>query len=100
MVSQKRIALRKEDEVMKKQEAESAFSWLRRNSKEIYDSGIQFISASLIDEKHGRLEVVGEGDLQFYLVAIVNQIKAVKLDKDVDTDTLFAMLRDMYDAIT
>ena len=82
---------------MKKQEAESAFSWLRRNSKEIYDSGIQFISANLIDKN---LEVVGEGDLQFYLVAIVNQIKAVKVDKDVDTDTLFAMLRDMYDAIT
>lgn len=85
---------------MKKQEAESAFSWLRRNSKEIHDSGIQFISASLTDEKQGRLEVVGEGDLQFYLVAIVNQIKAVKADKNVDTDTLFAMLRDMYDAIT
>lgn len=85
---------------MKKQEAESAFSWLRRNSKEIHDSGIQFISASLTDEKQGRLEVVGEGDLQFYLVAIVNQIKAVKADKGVDTDTLFAMLRDMYDAIT
>lgn len=82
---------------MKKQEAESAFSWLRRNSKEIYDSGIQFISANLIDKN---LEVVGEGDLQFYLVAIVNQIKAVEVDKDVDTDTLFAMLRDMYDAIT
>ena len=97
MVSEKRIALRKDDEVMKKQEAESAFSWLRRNSKEIYDSGIQFISANLIDKN---LEVVGEGDLQFYLVAIVNQIKAVEVDKDVDTDTLFAMLRDMYDAIT
>lgn len=82
---------------MKKQEAESAFSWLRRNSKEIYDSGIQFISANLIDKN---LEVVGEGDLQFYLVAIVNQIKAVEVDKDVDADTLFAMLRDMYDAIT
>ena len=82
---------------MKKQEAESAFSWLRRNSKEIYDSGIQFIGANLIDKN---LEVVGEGDLQFYLVAIVNQIKAVEVDKDVDTDTLFAMLRDMYDAIT
>jgi hypothetical protein len=100
MVSEKRIALRKDDEVMKKQEAASAFSWLRRNSKEIHDTGIQFISANLIDEKHGRLEVVGEGDLQFYLVAIVNQIKAVEVDKDVDTDTLFAMLRDMYDAIT
>ena len=85
---------------MKKQEAESAFSWLRRNSKEIYDSGIQFISANLIGEKQGCLEVVGEGDLKFYLVAIVNQIKAVEVDKDVDTDTLFAMLRDMYDAIT
>lgn len=85
---------------MKKQEAESAFSWLRRNSKEIHDSGIQFISANLIGEKQGYLEVVGEGDLQFYLVAIVNQIKAAELDKDVDTDTLFAMLRDMYDAIT
>lgn len=85
---------------MKKQEAKSAFSWLRRNSKEIYDSGIQFISANLIDEKQGCLEVVGEGDLKFYLVAIVNQIKAVEVDKDVDTDTLFAMLRDMYDAIT
>lgn len=97
MVSEKRIALRKDDEVMKKQEAESAFSWLRRNSKEIYDSGIQFISANLIDKN---LEVVGEGDLQFYLVAIVNQIKAVEVDKDVDADTLFAMLRDMYDAIT
>ena len=82
---------------MKKQEAESAFSWLRRNSKEIYDSGIQFISANLIDKN---LEVVGEGDLQFYLVAIVNQIKAAEVDKDVDADTLFAMLRDMYDAIT
>lgn len=85
---------------MKKQEAESAFSWLRRNSKEIYDSGIQFISANLIGEKQGCLEVVGEGDLKFYLVAIVNQIKAVEVDKDVDADTLFAMLRDMYDAIT
>lgn len=82
---------------MKKQEAESAFSWLSRNSKEIYDSGIQFIGANLIDKN---LEVVGEGDLQFYLVAIVNQIKAVEVDKDVDADTLFAMLRDMYDAIT
>lgn len=82
---------------MKKQEAESAFSWLRRNSKEIYDSGIQFISANLIDKN---LEVVGEGNLQFYLVAIVNQIKAAEVDKDVDADTLFAMLRDMYDAIT
>ena len=97
MVSEERIALRKDDEVMKKQEAASAFSWLRRNSKEIHDSGIQFISANLIDKN---LEVVGEGDLQFYLVAIVNQIKAVEVDKDVDTDTLFAMLRDMYDAIT
>lgn len=85
---------------MKKQEAESAFYWLKRNSKEIYDAGIQFISANVIDEKHGRLEVVGEGDLIFYLTAIVNQIKAVKLDKDVDTDTLFNMLRDMYDQIT
>ena len=85
---------------MIKQEAESAFSWLKRNSKEIYDSGIQFISANLIGEKQGCLEVVGEGDLKFYLVAIVNQIKAVEVDKDVDTDTLFAMLRDMYDAIT
>ena len=43
MVCEKRIALRKDDEVMKKQEAASAFSWLRRNSKEIHDSGIQFI---------------------------------------------------------
>ena len=85
---------------MEKQEAESACSWLRRNSKEKYDSGIQYISANLIDEKHGRLEVVGEGDLQFYLVAIVNQIKAVKVDKDVDTYTVVAMLRVMYDAFT
>ena len=100
MVSEKRIALRKDDEVMKKQEAESAFSWLRRNSKEIHDTGIQFISAKKKKKKHGRLEVVGEGDLQFYLVAIVNQVKAAEVDKDVDADTLFAMLRDMYDAIT
>ena len=43
--------------------------------------------------------VAGEGDLTFYLVAIVQQIKAVKKDKDMDADKLFTMLREMYDAV-
>lgn len=86
---------------MKKREAESAFEWLRRNYKEIYDAGIPFICARKIDDcEDGRLEIVGEGDLEFYLTAIVNQIKAVQQDKNADTDMLFAMLRDMYDLIT
>lgn len=81
---------------MKKAEAESAFKWLERHQKEIKDAGVRFICAHAICGKDP-LVVVGEGDLTFYLVAIVQQIKAVKKDKDVDTDKLFAMLREMYD---
>lgn len=81
---------------MKKEEAESAFKWLERHQKEIKDAGIRFICAHAISGKDP-LVVVGEGDLTFYLVAIVQQIKAVKKDKDIDTDKLFAMLREMYD---
>lgn len=81
---------------MKKEEATSAFKWLERHSKEIRDAGIKFICAHAISGKDP-LMVVGEGDLTFYLVAIVQQIKAVKKDKDIDTDKLFTMLREMYD---
>lgn len=81
---------------MKKAEAESAFKWLERHSKEIRDTGIKFICAHAISGKDP-LVVVGEGDLTFYLVAIVQQIKAVKKDKDIDADKLFTMLREMYD---
>ena len=85
---------------MKKEEAESAFRWLEKHSEEIKDAGIRFICAHAISGKEP-LVVVGEGDLMFYLVAIVQQIKAVKKDKDIDIDTdkLFTMLRDMYDKI-
>ena len=81
---------------MKKEEAESAFKWLERHQKEIKDAGINFICAHAISGKDP-LVVVGEGNLTFYLVAIVQQIKAVKKDKDIDTDKLFTMLREMYD---
>ena len=87
---------------MKKQEAESAFDWLRRHSKEVNQAGVPFVCAHLIDNKYGKhqLEIIGEGDLIFYLTAIVNQIKAVSNDKEVDTDRIFEMLREMYDTIT
>lgn len=81
---------------MKKEEAESAFKWLERHQKEIRDTGVKFICAHAISGKDP-LVVVGEGDLTFYLVALMQQIKAVKKDKDIDTDKLFAMLREMYD---
>ena len=81
---------------MKKAEAESAFKWLERHQKEIRDTGVRFICAHAISGKDP-LVVVGEGDLTFYLVALMQQIKAVKKDKDIDTDKLFAMLREMYD---
>lgn len=81
---------------MKKAEAESAFKWLERHSKEIRDAGIKFICAHAISGKDP-LVVVGEGDLTFYLVAIVQQIKAVRKDKDIDADKLFTMLREIYD---
>jgi len=83
---------------MKKEEAESAFKWLERHQKEIIDTGIRFICAHAISGKDP-LVVVGEGDLTFYLVAIVQQIKAVRKDKDINADKLFAMLREMYDAV-
>lgn len=83
---------------MKKEEAESAFRWLEMRSKEIRDTGVNFICAHVITGEDP-LVVVGEGDLTFYLVALVQQIKAVKKDKDIDTDKLFTMLRDMYDKI-
>lgn len=83
---------------MKKEEAEIAFEWLVRHQKKIRDTGIKFICAHAISGKDP-LVVVGEGDLTFYLVAIVQQIKAVKKDKDVDADKLFTMLREMYDAV-
>ena len=83
---------------MKKEEAESAFRWLEMRSKEIKDAGIRFVCAYVITGEDP-LVVVGEGDLTFYLVALVQQIKAVKKDKDIDTDKLFTMLRDMYDKI-
>ena len=81
---------------MKKAEAEIAFEWLVRHQKKIRDTGIKFICAHAISGKDP-LVVVGEGDLTFYLVALIQQIKAVKKDKDIDTDKLFAMLREMYD---
>ncbi|MBR3024681.1 MAG: hypothetical protein IKH50_03360 [Oscillospiraceae bacterium] len=83
---------------MKKEEAESTFRWLEMRSKEIKDAGIRFVCAHVITGEDP-LVVVGEGDLTFYLVALVQQIKAVKKDKDIDTDKLFTMLRDMYDKI-
>lgn len=83
---------------MKKEEAESAFRWLEKHSEEIKDAGIRFICAHAISGKEP-LVVVGEGDLMFYLVALVQQIKAVRKDKDMDADELFTMLRDMYDKI-
>lgn len=83
---------------MKKEEAESAFRWLEMHSKEIKDAGIRFVCAHVITGE-APLVVVGEGDLTFYLVALVQQIKAVKKDKDIDTDKLFTMLREMYDKI-
>ena len=83
---------------MKKEEAESAFRWLEMRSKEIMDAGIRFVCAYVITGEDP-LVVVGEGDLTFYLVALVQQIKAVKKDKDIDADKLFTMLRDMYDKI-
>lgn len=83
---------------MKKEEAESAFRWLEMRSKEIKDAGIRFVCAYVITGEDP-LVVVGEGDLMFYLVALAQQIKAVKKDKDIDTDKLFTMLRDMYDKI-
>ena len=83
---------------MKKEEAESAFRWLEMRSKEIKDAGIRFVCAYVITGEDP-LVVVGEGDLTFYLVALVQQIKAVKKDKDIDADKLFTMLRDMYDKI-
>lgn len=81
---------------MKKEEAASAFKWLVRHQKEIKDAGIKFICAHAISGKDP-LVVVGEGDLTFYLVAIVQQIKAVRKDKGMDADELFTMLREMYD---
>lgn len=83
---------------MKKEEAEIAFEWLVRHQKEIKDTGIKFICAHATSGKDP-LVVVGEGDLTFYLVAIVQQIKAVRKDKDLDADKLFTMLREMYDAV-
>lgn len=83
---------------MKKEEAESAFRWLAMRSKDIKDAGIRFVCAHVITGEDP-LVVVGEGDLTFYLVALVQQIKAVKKDKDIDTDKLFTMLREMYDTI-
>ena len=81
---------------MKKEEVEIAFEWLKRHQKEIRNTGVNFICAHAISGKDP-LVVVGEGNLTFYLVAIVQQIKAVKKDKDIDTDKLFTMLREMYD---
>ena len=63
-----------------------------------YREGIKFICAHATSGKDP-LVVVGEGDLTFYLVAIVQQIKAVRKDKDIDADKLFTMLREMYDAV-
>lgn len=83
---------------MKKEEAESAFRWLEMHSKEIKDAGIRFVCAHAISSKDP-LVVIGEGDLTFYLVALVQQIKAVKKDKDMEADKLFTMLREMYDAV-
>lgn len=81
---------------MKKEEVEIAFEWIKRHQKEIRNTGVKFICAHAISGKDP-LVVVGEGDLTFYLVAIVQQIKAVRKDKDMDADKLFAMLREIYD---
>lgn len=83
---------------MTNEEAESVFKWLERHQKEIRDTGVNFICAHAICGKDP-LVVVGEGNLPFYLVAIVQQIKAVRKDKGMDADKLFTMLREMYDAV-
>lgn len=78
-------------------EADAVMEWIKVNQKRLTKAGVNIVVTGVT--KEGSLLTAGAGDIDFYLSALAQQIRATELERRMDIDNLFIMLRVMYSKI-
>ena len=80
-----------------RQQMDATFRWMIGNHEELTDAKVKMICTYLYE--NGQVETVGSGDQMFYFIALTHQIRAARLDADMETDEFFKNLREAYDMV-
>ena len=80
-----------------RQQMDATFKWLLAKHEELSDAKVKMICSYLYAD--GTVETVGSGDQMFYFIALAHQIRAARLDADMDADKFFKLLREAFDML-
>lgn len=80
-----------------RQQMDATFKWMIGNHEELTDAKVKMICTYLYE--NGQVETVGSGDQMFYFIALAHQIRAARLDADMDADKFFKLLREAFDVL-